>query len=50
MFLSEQIHSLDNECPVFVIQPQLIPSQWMAAFEGERMLIQHELSCKIRCP
>ena len=50
MFLSEQIHSHDNECPLLVTQPKLIPSQWMAAFEGVRMFIEHELSCKIRCP
>ena len=50
MFLSEHIHSLGNECPVLVIQSQQIASQSMAEFEGVRMLIEHELSRKIRCP
>ena len=33
MFLSAQIQSFDNECPLFVIQPKLIPSQWMAVLK-----------------
>ena len=50
MLRREQIHSLDKERSMLVVQPTLLLSLRMAAFEAVRMFVEHELPCKIPCP